>query len=771
MNTFSILGDCVSRDIVTPLIDLKRAEVLQYHAFSNPLALFSKKGKQLIKIDHIATNDTNFRKRCAVHDINKTVFNFVFKTQSDYLIFDVLDARLPLLEKDGHLITLSNCIINARKILNEKFELSAYNQLSSVDDISAKQWETTIIRLCGIIKEHYLPSQIILHKHFGVKEYIANGELKPYTKYIPFIKSFNGLVKHLFAIIEENLKGCHIIEFPDFVVGDKSHQWGLYPLHYHKLYYEYGAKALEIIVSNLSEEVEYCQLQQLKDRYSEEFKHIKTDIEQKALFQHNQFAEKPLDILVSSDEHYIKYLQVLMASVYVNHPNQKCNFYVLHNGLSEESKKNLEAFAESYNQVIDFYEAVEEEIFEFNKLSIALNNRLPASCFLPLVAHKYLPSDKSRVLYLDIDAIVNGNLSEFYNLDFDDAYIIATKEVFDAANEPENDFDKFDYINSVDRNLAQQGKYFDSGVCLLNLEKLRYDKIDIDFYLNKIKEIPNAIGIQGILNVCFASKTKLLTCCKYNYRISFSARDYYNRSNNYKNLKTKYKFYPINAKVIHYCGYIMNFKPWQFHFPVSELQNSDNNFFDMIPECANILDIWWKYAKLTPDYSWFWESQLRNKSAYDLLKSLAITQNLSFANTLGLEILTVPAFRQKNSILPNDDLNDFVKPRVYRCANKDIKTEVKNLPKEFTEECGFRLTVKHINANDGTHTPVLQILETNNNNAAIYRRRGDSSTNNWGTWQKSATVADIEELKNEIFLLKQQIILLKDELNSLKTTH
>ncbi len=278
MTTINILGDCVSRDIVTPLINKNKVNVKRFQSFTNPISLLSKKASFQITVNDIRTDDNNFRKRCAANDINKSGLNYVLTETSDYIIADFLDARLPILNNDGHLITLSNCIINAKSILNEKFNICDYKELSPFDDIDFAQWESTIITICNLIKKHYSPEKIILNKHFGANYYMHNDELIPYVKYLPFIRKFNQLVSYLFSVAEKELTGCHIIEFPDNVLGDANHQWGLYPLHYHSLYYDYGARALDIILQNLSQSEEKIQLNALQQTYSDLFNELKNTL-------------------------------------------------------------------------------------------------------------------------------------------------------------------------------------------------------------------------------------------------------------------------------------------------------------------------------------------------------------------------------------------------------------------------------------------------------------------------------------------------------------
>ncbi len=466
--------------------------------------------------------------------------------------------------------------------------------------------------------------------------------------------------------------------------------------------------------------------------------------------------------MVSTDKNYVKYLSVLMASVYENHLNQQCDFYVLHNELNQYEFDYLTNFAESYKQKIYFIK-IDNSLFN----SFTFNNRFPQSCLYILLAHKYLPDSLHRILYLDIDTIVNGNLNEYYNLDFEDNYLIATKEIFNAKYEPFHAFQNFDIVSEIDKTKAATGKYFNSGVLLFNLDKFRENNINIEFYLDKIKDYSDVFFDQGILNICFAKQTKLLTCCKYNYRLTYSAKDYFQRKNYMLYNETRYDFYQVEAKIIHYCGFIMDFKPWYLYFTENEIKNLKKNFFDLIPESAQILDIWWNYAKKVPDYENLWNEQLRNKAAYMMINNILLNHNLNFTNATGIDTLTVPTYRQKNSIMANENLNDFLNPRVYRCTDGNTKSTIKNLPEEFIENCGFRLTVKNIAANSPNGPAVLQILEPNAPNAAVYRRHLASHKSKWDKWYKTATTEDLTELQNELNILKIQNELLETKINNL----
>lgn len=282
MITFNILGDCVSRDALTYVDQLfGGVRVLQYHALSSPISVVSEKGDIEIHADDFECrngNLRNFKKRCKIHDINKTALDYVFKKESDYFILDILDARFPLLRKKDFCFTKDVSVIWDE--MPERLGLNMYDEIDPFVDISMEQWKNCIDKLTNAIREHYRMDQIIINMHYGVEEYIDNNVLKSFgLARREYVNAYNPLVFKLFSLLRDNLEGCHVIEFPDNVIADKKHWLGLTPLHYHELYYTYAAKAIKVIAANMSKYEEKNELEHLKNLCSERFETIRVKAE------------------------------------------------------------------------------------------------------------------------------------------------------------------------------------------------------------------------------------------------------------------------------------------------------------------------------------------------------------------------------------------------------------------------------------------------------------------------------------------------------------
>ena len=466
-----------------------------------------------------------------------------------------------------------------------------------------------------------------------------------------------------------------------------------------------------------------------------------------------------MDIMVGLDRGLVKQLGVLMISAYENHKELVAHaddgviFWVFEDELIDSDRQFLSAIAAGYGQKVNYVhvDRTRYEYFAIGKhWSQAAAERWPIASFYHLLVHDYLPETVHRALVLDIDVVIDGNIEEFYNLDFEDRPIIVSYSENKAEREPEREFDKFIYGEDIfkEGETLKYGKlYFNSGVMLYNLDKLREYGINEKYYKKVVDKFEFGITDERIANHCFAGNGKFLTTTKYNYRMSIAQTGFYAYKNRVKNIEPEYKFYELDAKIIHYGGMLTHCKPWFLNFNYGEIKRESEEYFYLLPEIGKIFPIWWKYAALLPDkdYKEFMFKAEVNKAAYTMFKKLTTGYRDVFFNTLGLETLYVGADSWGlNDINPGNNLNDFVKPKVYRCADGKTKEKVKNIPAEFVQSAGFRLTVKYIAANAGENTAVLQILEPNTPDAAVYRRYGHRHGKDWSKWYKRATTDDIE---------------------------
>ncbi len=125
----------------------------------------------------------------------------------------------------------------------------------------------------------------------------------------------------------------------------------------------------------------------------------------------------------------------------------------------------------------------------------------------------FILGDKKKVIYLDSDLLVRKDLSDFFNIDITDNYLAA---VTDCSFNPK-DGRKFQ-INDKEVRLT---KYFNSGVLLLNCEKIREDNLKDAFsrLLDYHKKRPFNFLDQDILNIACNNNVKIVSP-KFNFVIN-----------------------------------------------------------------------------------------------------------------------------------------------------------------------------------------------------------------------------------------------------------
>ena len=144
-------------------------------------------------------------------------------------------------------------------------------------------------------------------------------------------------------------------------------------------------------------------------------------------FKENNFA-----IAFASDNNYVRYLSVAMLSLIENCSNKyNYDIVVLENNISNENKRLLYKEISNYKNVslrfVDvqrFYDENKDINFvTLGKCTIATYNRL----FIPEIFKNY-----NKVLYLDCDIVVKGDLSDLYEIELNNNYIgaVAGAEVF-----------------------------------------------------------------------------------------------------------------------------------------------------------------------------------------------------------------------------------------------------------------------------------------------------------------------------------------------------
>ena len=251
-----------------------------------------------------------------------------------------------------------------------------------------------------------------------------------------------------------------------------------------------------------------------------------------------------IPILVALDQNYIPRLKVLLTSMYINHPGQGFDVYLLHSRIPDETLQQLES---DVKRLDDRLYAIRAEDAVFAEAKVT--DRYPKEMYYRLLAAQWLPKSLDKILYLDPDILVINPLYELWNTDIDD-YLFA------AASHTE----KNEMANGINRiRLKTETDYFNSGVLLINLQKAR-EQIKPEEVFRFVAENPKALLLpdQDVLNALYGMQILKIDDARWNY----DARNYnlyLLQSGGEQNLAWVLE----HTAILHFCG---REKPWKAYY-------------------------------------------------------------------------------------------------------------------------------------------------------------------------------------------------------------
>lgn len=210
-----------------------------------------------------------------------------------------------------------------------------------------------------------------------------------------------------------------------------------------------------------------------------------------------------MNIMFVANNAYINQLLVTLNSVFVNQKG-KINIYLISDGLSKENYQMVEQFIHRRHGKL-IYKCYEAVCIDTDKI---INNQ-----WNPIVFYKLYGifdiNDVKKILYLDLDIIVNASLSELYKTDLEGYY---------AAVVQDNGLKQvyLNYGEHLWQLMVELDEYFNSGVMLLNLEKIQKE-MNLKYLIQQYNRYAKVCVYpdQDLLNMVWHSKLKYLDY-KYN---------------------------------------------------------------------------------------------------------------------------------------------------------------------------------------------------------------------------------------------------------------
>ncbi len=199
-----------------------------------------------------------------------------------------------------------------------------------------------------------------------------------------------------------------------------------------------------------------------------------------------------LDICYAINDKYVDYCLVSMVSVMENNPHL-IKFHILTDSLEESNNQKLHDIVNKYGHQLKIYN-IDDSRLEGQNISWSKYG------WYRIFAPDVLDAGITKLLYLDCDTIVCGDISDLFEIEKDDWSVAAVTDLMDI----------FPSIYEFVGYEMHKG-YFCSGVLMMNLSYFRKNKIS-EKILRFAIENPDRINFpdQDALNyVCQDSKITL----------------------------------------------------------------------------------------------------------------------------------------------------------------------------------------------------------------------------------------------------------------------
>ena len=285
----------------------------------------------------------------------------------------------------------------------------------------------------------------------------------------------------------------------------------------------------------------------------------------------NQQAVVP--VVFAADDAYVPMLTTAIYSMLENaDPDRYYDVIVLERDITPENKQSIVAFLSQFaNATIRFYDV--SRVMAGYELTTN-NAHISVETYYRFIIQDALPF-YSKILYLDSDLVINGDVSELFDSPLRGATIGAVRDLDFLGNLNMKDGKRKEYV-AKQLGMANPYGYFQAGVLVMDLYRMR-DLHTVDEWL-EIASRPGFIyNDQDILNMECEGQVAYLP---YEWDVMHDCADRVHGVFAYAPAEV-FRSYMVSRKdpkIVHYAGFD---KPWK------------SPWCDFGP-------LYWQYAKETP---------------------------------------------------------------------------------------------------------------------------------------------------------------------------
>jgi len=210
---------------------------------------------------------------------------------------------------------------------------------------------------------------------------------------------------------------------------------------------------------------------------------------------------QPIIIVVACDNHYMPLLAGLVKSIEVNHKtDEHIHFFILDDGISTKNRSKLTRSVSP--QMFTFHWLLKDEVIPEGMSIPYDNSSYPLIIHMRMFIPYFIPATYEKVIYMDVDMIVNDDISKLWHTELGEYTIGAVLDVrireFGSASAVKN---------YSELGFDAKTRYFNTGLLLMNTKKWREKDLTPEIFacIEENREFANYPDQYG-LNVVFANK-------------------------------------------------------------------------------------------------------------------------------------------------------------------------------------------------------------------------------------------------------------------------
>lgn len=249
--------------------------------------------------------------------------------------------------------------------------------------------------------------------------------------------------------------------------------------------------------------------------------------------------DRKMNLLVTLNEAYLPHLNVMLTSLLQSNPGVTFEIYLLQSSVRDSALDATRALLGDCGRIHSVF-ADESRLAD-----APTTDRYPTEIYYRIFAATYLPQELDRVLYLDPDIIVNGDLYELYTMEMGDSLFAAASHIKKLMHK----------VNELRIDLDESSPYINSGVMLMNLAQLRREQnFQEVFDFIQTHRATLVLPDQDIISGLYG--TRILSLDPYRYNMT--ERLFLLHS--YGEKEITLDWVREHSAIIHYCG---RNKPWK----------------------------------------------------------------------------------------------------------------------------------------------------------------------------------------------------------------